>query len=279
MNALEVPNTPPVETDLAGQAPVSDHAPSNVWTMALRIVAGLNVAGVLLLGYSLYIASALFTGFSQMADVTTTPSSVPVALALGGALILTCAAVWVTLSLSPSPRVKPTRRLVATAFMIGGNSAAVLLALLAGSVSGVVVGVAIIGLTVVAWRSSYRIAARHSIIRFLLLTAAVAPLALFVTAPLTLFASTFGPSSPVAEQVQLEARTSYTRATATQVWMSANAFAAFAEDGDGEVTVADIAKGAEDVGARYDQQSGLLTVENGVPIYVCATGVQDQPCR
>jgi hypothetical protein len=48
---------------------------------------------VLHLGYSLFIAAALFTGLSQMADVTTTPGSAPDALALGGALILTRAEV------------------------------------------------------------------------------------------------------------------------------------------------------------------------------------------
>jgi hypothetical protein len=257
--------------------PARSAAPKNGWTTAVRVLAWLNVPLVAFTYYGLAMAALVLFAFEQLGDVTTTPSSVLVVLALGVGLVALAGSVWVALSLSTSEKVGPTRRLTALGALMGSNIIFGLIGIFAYSVFALVLPLLISGVAIQAWRSSYRKVDAGSVRRFVGFTVLFGVLFLPVTGAGTFFLNALLPASTkISDEIRESAERSATEAQAEMVWRNVQALAAF-ESPDFVVDASHIVESAEEAGLDYDSITGKLTTTNGV-WYVCLTGPQEQPC-
>ncbi len=252
-------------------------APKNGWTTAVRVLAWLNVPLVASTYTGLATAAVVFFGLEQLADVTTTPSSALVLAALGGGLVALAGSVWVALSLSPSEKVGPNRRLIALGALMGGSIMVGLFGVFVYSLLALVTPLLISGVAIQAWRSSYRKVDAGSVRRFVGFTVLFGILFTPVTGAGTFYLNALLPANTaLSKEIQDNAKRSATEAEAEMVWRTAQALAAF-ESPDFVVTASNISQSAEEAGLDYDSVTGKLTTTNGV-WYVCLTGPQEEPC-
>jgi hypothetical protein len=258
--------------------PARNSAPKNGWTTALRVLAWLNVPLVAFTYYGLAMAALLLLAFEQLGDVTTTPSSALVVLALGLGLVALAGSVWVALSLSTSEKVGPTRRLIALSAFMGSSIIFGLIGIFVYSIFALVLPLLISGVAIQSWRSSYRKVDAGSVRRFAGFTVLFGILFLPVTGAGTFYLNALLPASTaISNEMKESAERSATEAQADMVWRNAQALAAF-EAPDFVVDATHIALGAEGAGLDYDSVTGKLTTANGGVWYVCLTGPQEQPC-
>jgi hypothetical protein len=258
--------------------PVRSSAPKNGWTIAVRVLAWLNVPLVAFTYYGLAMAALMLLAFEQLGDVTTTPSGALVNLALGLGLVASAGSVWVALSLSTSVKVGPTRRLIALSALMGSSIIFGLIGIFVYSIFALVLPLLISGIAIQAWRSSYRKVDAGSVRRFAGFTVLFGILFLPVTGAGTFYLNALLPASTeISNEIKESAERSATEAQADMVWRTAQALAAF-EAPDFVVDASHIALGAEEAGLDYDSVTGKLTTANGGVWYVCLTGPQEVPC-
>jgi hypothetical protein len=266
--------------------PTADVAPDqqtvlrhgNGWTTTLRILAAVNTLLIALVFFYFLYAALSLTLILDLIDFD--DSGLIAAITVIGAVVgflSFLASLWVTLSLSPKPRVGSSRRFVALAAVIGGNAAALAFSAFQMSSLGALIALVYILVTVQAWRSCYRNQQPQSR-KFFVLTASLfmfVPLTLFMTGTSSITAVALqGVNGTVGDKIRDDAKVDIARLQADQLWKVAQAEAAF---GPRDITVELIVDAASEYGIDYDPETGKVGLED-TDTYLCTTGPQDQPC-
>jgi hypothetical protein len=271
--------------------PTADVAPDqqtllrygNGWTTTLRILAAVNtllIALVLFYFLSAALQMTLFFAVINFDDSGLIASITVIGVVV--AILSFLASLWVTLSLSPKPRVGSSRRFVALAAVIGGNAAALAFSAFQRSSLGAVVALVYILVTVQAWRSCYRnqqpqsrrlFVLTASLLMFLPLTSLMTGTSSITAAALQAVNGTVG--DEIRASAKKETDTSRAESWAEEVWFNARISAIF---DSAEVELVHVSNAAEEVDAAYDPATGLLTTSDGLEWYLCTTGPQQQAC-
>jgi hypothetical protein len=152
------------------------------WTLTLQVLTALNVVGIALLTYAFVVAVLVVSGFRQLVTPATVFELVTSSVALPAGVLAAVVTGWVVLSLSPSPRVGPTRRSVALCLVLGGGFVGLIFAFVAASLVGALVSLGTLAVIVQTWDGTYRELSPLSGRALIACSVLLAPICLFTTA-------------------------------------------------------------------------------------------------